>query len=136
MSARWSALVLVLSACGQPRNVEAPSSRSHFRNVEDIAIASLTGLAPVLVNGRLVTPKFPPNLKVRELQNNSVVAYVVDTTGVIEGLAFLNSTPAEFRRSICDWARVARFEPLYVRGRITRGLTVSSFSFYLGGVLP
>ncbi len=66
------------------------------------------------------------------MQTYPVVAYAVDTAGVIESLAFLNSPPVEFRRAICDWSRIARFEPLFVLGRVRRGLVVTAFAFHFG----
>ena len=123
--------------CASSRSVDGRAESGRFRNMDEVAIGPRSGLGPVMAGGRIALPKFPASMRSREFQAFPVVAYVVDTTGMIEGLAFLNSTPAEVRRAICDWTRVARFEPLHVLGRARRGLVITSFGFFRSeSVLP
>ena len=62
----------------------------------------------------------------------ATVAYVGDTSGAVERgtVSFIEPVPPDYRRTVCEWSRSARFEPLVVDGSRKRGLTVSSFVFF------
>lgn len=121
---------VVVLGCASSRSGDGRAESGRFRNMDEVATGPRSGLAPVMVGGRVALPKFPENMSAREFRAFPIVAYVVDTTGVIEDLVFLNSTPPEVRRAVCDWTRVARFEPLHVLGRVRRGLAITSFGFF------
>lgn len=123
---------LMVIGCAPSRSVDGPSGSPRFRNVVEIVVAPESGLSPVLTGGQPILPRFPANVESRNVRTSPSVAFVVDTTGAIEPrtVSFLNSAPLEYRRSICEWSRGVRFEPLVVDGVRRRGLTVSSFAFF------
>ena len=124
--------VLGISACASTPQVVAAPTAARFGDVSSVVIAPPGGLVQVITEGFPVMPRFP---RVRLQSNTRVdptVAFVVDTTGVIEThtLSFLNDVPADYRVAICDWSRTARFEPLNVGGVKQRSLGVSAFTFF------
>ena len=120
-------------ACAQPRIGETGLPSARYHEIDAIVVAPLTGLSPVVTGEYPIVPRFPGEPGRRREGAEAVVAFVVDTLGAIErgSVSFLSSTIPVYRAAVCEWSRGARFEPLVVEGRRRRGLTVSSFSFYI-----
>jgi len=60
-----------------------------------------------------------------------VVAFVVDTTGVIElpTISFLDDTKPTFRQALCEYLPQLRFQPLVLAGQKMRVLAVEVYGF-------
>lgn len=60
-----------------------------------------------------------------------VVAFVVDTTGVIEvpTISFLDDTKPPFQKALCEYLPQLRYEPLVIGGTKMRALVVASYGF-------
>ena len=119
-------------ACAQKPGAESGMQPSRFNDIDAITVAPDVGLAPVLTGGHPVVPRIPTGRVGSNARVTATVAYVVDTTGAIERrtVSFMTGVPADYRNTVCEWSRGARFEPLVVNGIRKRGLTVSSFSFF------
>ena len=127
--AAFSACVLLLG-CAHGTTTNA-SDAARYASTDEVVVAPESGVGPRLTGGRIAMPRYPGDARARRIEGSPVVAYVVDTTGRIEGrtLTFLTSQPRELRRAICDWIPEDRFDPLVVNGEARRALVVTSFSF-------
>lgn len=121
-----------LTACVHSR-AATDNQAGRYPLPENVVIAPESGVGPRLSSGRIATPMYPADARSRRLQARPVVAYIVDTVGLIESgtVTFLSDEPRVFRRSICEWASVARFDPLIRDRRPRRALVVTSFSFFV-----
>ena len=129
-----STLVVLLSvaACASTTKIETAPTDFRFGDVSSIVVAPIGGPVQVFQNGFPAMPRFRPGSLGTSRRIDPTVAFVVDSHGEIEPqtVSFLNDIPADFRRAICDWSRVARFEPWEVDGVPQRVLAVSAFTFF------
>ena len=121
---------LLLAACAiipAVANAQRDSTRIRFPNPETIT-GDPTGLQ--FAPGNRVAPQYPASARA-SVDATPVVAFVVDTLGRVElpSASFLNDTPAEFERAVCDVLPQLRFIPLEVGGTKERVLFVEPFTF-------
>lgn len=78
-----------------------------------------------------VGPRFPSEFMGKGIIGESVVAFVIDTTGRVEleTASFLNTSRPEFQKAVCEFLPTARFQPFVVVDRKWRVLLVESFAF-------
>jgi outer membrane biosynthesis protein TonB len=76
-------------------------------------------------------PRFPREFMGKGIIGESVVAFVIDTTGRVEleTASFLTASRPEFERAVCEFLPTARFQPFVVVDRKWRVLLVESFAF-------
>ena len=76
-------------------------------------------------------PRFPRELEDKDVIGESVVAFVIDTTGHVEleTASFLNNARPEFEKAVCEFLPTARFQPFVVVDRKWRVLLVEMFAF-------
>jgi outer membrane biosynthesis protein TonB len=76
-------------------------------------------------------PRFPSEFMGKGIIGESVVAFVIDTTGRVEleTASFLNTSRPEFEKAVCEFLPTARFQPFVVVDRKWRVLLVESFAF-------
>jgi outer membrane biosynthesis protein TonB len=76
-------------------------------------------------------PRFPREFMGKGIIGESVVAFVIDTTGRVEleTASFLNTSRPEFEKAVCEFLPTARFQPFVVLDRKWRVLLVESFAF-------
>ena len=76
-------------------------------------------------------PRFPSEFMGKGIIGESVVAFVIDTTGRVEleTASFLNTSRPEFQKAVCEFLPTARFQPFVVVDRKWRVLLVESFAF-------
>ena len=121
---------LSLLFLGGSLGAQAPAS-ARFKDPEGIT-ADPTGLLrdtsdPLTRQG----PRYPRGLESQAVIGESVVAFVIDTTGRVEleTASFLNSSPPEFEKAVCEFLPTARFQPFVVVDRKWRVLLVEMFAF-------
>ena len=122
--------VLVAEACASRAPLPVVSS-GRFERVDQILVAPESGSVKIKVRGwgHIV---YPIAAAGRGAEAWPVVGYVVDTTGRVElrTMTFFPPTPpAEFQKSICDWAYTVRFTPPLVDGQPRRVFFVQPFTF-------
>jgi hypothetical protein len=76
-------------------------------------------------------PRYPDRERAADHTAAPVVAYVVDTAGVVElpTASFLDDSNPEFQKSICELLPWLRFVPLAVAGQKMRVLYVQFYAF-------
>jgi hypothetical protein len=76
-------------------------------------------------------PRYPDYARAHDQTAAPVVAFVVDTMGVVElpTASFLDDSKPWFRASICEMLPQLQFEPLVVDGRKMRVLFVQFYAF-------
>jgi outer membrane biosynthesis protein TonB len=76
-------------------------------------------------------PRYPRGLESKAVIGESVVAFVIDTTGRVEleTASFLNPSRPEFEKAVCEFLPTARFQPFVVVDRKWRVLLVEMFAF-------
>jgi hypothetical protein len=76
-------------------------------------------------------PRYPRDLEDTDIIGESVVAFVIDTTGRVEleTASFLNTSRPEFEKAVCEFLPTARFQPFVVIDRKWRVLLVEMFAF-------
>ena len=76
-------------------------------------------------------PRFPSEFMGKGIIGESVVAFVIDTTGRVEleTASFLNTSRPEFQKAVCEFLPTAHFQPFVVVDRKWRVLLVESFAF-------
>ena len=111
-----------------PLRAQAPDKPVRFRDPANIT-GDPTGM-------RLIPPigihmPYPDAERAADHTAFPVVAYVVDTTGVIESatISFLDDTKPPFRKALCEYLPQLRYEPLVVAGMKMRVLVVESYGF-------
>ena len=126
----WSVFALTFAALtlASPVGAQAPATSVRFRDP-----ASITGDPTGL---RLIPPigihmPYPDRERAADHTAFPVVAFVVDTTGVIEPptISFLDDTKREFRQALCEYLPRLHFFPLEVAGQKMRVLAVQVFGF-------
>lgn len=123
--------LIALAACALAPSIataQSDSVHSRFANPETIT-GDPTGLrfAPEL----RVAPRYPAAARGASIGATPVVAFVVDTLGRVElpTASFLNDTPPEFERAVCQMLPKLRFIPLEVGGVKQRVLFVEPITF-------
>lgn len=130
LNAEWRSACLSLVFLGGSLGAQAPEA-TRFKDPEGIT-ADPTGLLrdtsdPLTRPG----PRFPREFMGRGIIGESVVAFVIDTTGRVEleTASFLNTSRPEFEKAVCEFLPTARFQPFVVVDRKWRVLLVESFAF-------
>jgi hypothetical protein len=130
MSLDRSAFAVALAALAlvSPLRAQAPETPVRFRDPANIT-GDPTGM-------RLIPPigirmPYPDAERAADHTAFPVVAYVVDTTGVIEvpTISFLDDTKRPFQQALCEYLPQLRYEPLVVAGQKMRVLVVESYGF-------
>lgn len=126
----------IISAClsllflGGSLGAQAPEA-ARFKDPEGIT-ADPTGLLRDTSDPLTrVGPRFPREFMGKGVIGESVVAFVIDTTGRVEleTASFLNTSRPEFEKAVCEFLPTARFQPFVVVDRKWRVLLVESFAF-------
>jgi TonB family protein len=75
---------------------------------------------PVAIRAvQAVTPRYPPELKARDISGETQSTFVIDTVGrIIPGsVRITRETDRGFGDAVCAWSRQVRFAPVIVDGR-------------------
>jgi hypothetical protein len=110
-----------------PLRAQAPDKALRFRDPASIT-GDPTGMRQIVP---FQGPRYPDYARAHNQTAAPVVAFVVDTTGVIElpTASFLDGSRSWFRESICEMLPQLRFEPLVVDGRKMRVLVAQFYAF-------
>ena len=122
------AVALTALTLAAPLHAQAPDRPVRFRDPANIT-GDPTGM-------RLIPPigihmPYPDAERAAEHTAFPVVAYVVDTAGVIEvpTISFLDDTTLPFQKALCEYLPQLRYQPLIVAGMKMRVLVVESYGF-------
>lgn len=123
----WS-LIVILSAWPSFAAGAQDSASYRFGDVGNIT-ADPTGL--VRDRAHPPAPRYPASLEKNRITGGVVVAYVIDTTGLIDvqSATFLNDPSPEFLSATCAFLPKLRFEPFVVGDQKWRLLLVDMYSF-------
>jgi hypothetical protein len=119
---------LVALSFAHALHAQAPNAPARFRDPANIT-GDPTGLRMIPPIG--LRMPYPAGEHAADHTAFPVVAFVVDTAGVIEPatISFLDDTKPAFRDALCEYLPQLRFEPLVVAGQKMRVLVVESYGF-------
>jgi len=130
MRPTWSAFAVALAALtlASPLCAQAPQTLVRFRDPGAIT-GDPTGMHMIPPIG--IHMPYPDAERAAEHTAFPVVAFVVDTTGVIEvpTISFLDDTKPVFQRALCEYLPRLRFQPLVIAGQKMRVLDVEVYGF-------
>ena len=130
MRPTWSAFAVALAALtfASPLRAQAPQTSVRFRDPGAIT-GDPTGMHMIPPIG--IHMPYPDAERAAEHTAFPVVAFVVDTTGVIEvpTISFLDDTKPVFQQALCEYLPRLRFQPLVIAGQKMRVLDVEVYGF-------
>ena len=120
--------ILLAPSFAHALHAQAPNATERFRDPANIT-GDPTGLRMIPPIG--IRMPYPAGEHAADHTAFPVVAFVVDTAGVIEPstISFLDDSKPAFREALCDYLPQLRFEPLVVAGQKMRVLVVESYGF-------
>lgn len=126
----WSAFAVALAALtlASPLRAQAPQTSVRFRDPGTIT-GDPTGMHMIPPIG--IRMPYPDAERAADHTAFPVVAFVVDTTGVIEvqTISFLDDSKPVFQKALCEYLPRLRFQPLVIAGQKMRVLDVEVYGF-------